>query len=171
MIKMEWVQSLVFYSPVSGKEKNPAAQWERQHSFQSSKISILRKKKKKKEGITCRKDIYRHLETLWILDFSLWMTELLVMKSFVCERGWILKQSAHAFKMLKLKLINLSSRMCLSISALNVTYSYALVLKHAHQPYALISTPWTQLPEIYRQNLCNIIVKRTCHHPFQECLQ
>lgn len=156
-------------------------QWKRKKSSCSVRkttfISILKdfnpkeKKKKKKEGITCRKDIYRHLETLWILDFSLWMTELLVMKSFVCERGWILKQSAHAFKMLKLKLINLSSRMCLSISALNVTYSYALVLKHAHQPYALISTPWTQLPEIYRQNLCNIIVKRTCHHPFQECLQ
>jgi len=74
------------------------------------------------------------------------MTELLVTKSFVCERGQILKQSAHAFKMLKLKLINLSSRTPLSTLALNLTYSYALVLKHIHQLYALISTPWTQLP-------------------------
>lgn len=46
---MEGVQSLIFYSPVAwNKKKNPAAQWERQHSFQSSKISILREKKKKK---------------------------------------------------------------------------------------------------------------------------
>lgn len=51
---MEWVQSLVFYSPVTGKEKNPAAQWERQHSFQSFKDF---NPKEKKESITCRKDI------------------------------------------------------------------------------------------------------------------
>lgn len=79
------------------------------------------------------------MESLWILDFSLWMTELLVTKSFFCEREWILKQSPHAFKMLKLKLINLPSRTHLSILALNLTYSYALVLKHIYQLYALIS--------------------------------